>query len=67
MLGCKIGYSKLPQDWLMYVFYMLFTFLFFFCFLFFVLYLIYAFRGLKEKDWLDEKVHRFLGLLGLND
>eukprot|EP00026_Physarum_polycephalum_P002884 Phypoly_transcript_02893.p1 GENE.Phypoly_transcript_02893~~Phypoly_transcript_02893.p1 ORF type:complete len:395 (+),score=66.58 Phypoly_transcript_02893:1362-2546(+) len=38
LLGCKIGYSKLPQDWL---------------------------SGLKEKEWLDEKVDRFLALLGL--
>jgi len=39
LLGCKIGYSKLPQDWL---------------------------NGLKEKAWLDDKVDRLLGLLGLN-
>jgi ADP-ribosylglycohydrolase len=38
LLGCKLGYKKLPSEWL---------------------------DGLKEKKWLDFKVHRFLCLLGL--
>lgn len=39
LLGCKLGYSKLPQDWL---------------------------NGLVNKAWLDEKVDKFLDLLGLS-
>jgi len=38
LLGCKFGFSQLPQDWLM---------------------------GLHQKEWLNEKVDRLLGLLGL--
>jgi len=38
LLGCKLGYSQLDQQWL---------------------------DGLREKKWLDERVNRFLTLLGL--
>ena len=67
LLGCKIGYNKLPQDWLTYAphpipFYLSSYFISSLSlYIYLYLLLCYFNRGLKEKDWLDEKVERFLG------